>query len=115
MAMKNRTRTCSSFGEKLNVGIRNCRYGRTPFRSRPGCGFSFTVDVVADGGDEEPDPGDAAACGVGAGNALICCCCSGVFSPLNDGSCKNFRSHAGSTRAPSLDSLGGNKSLPSAV
>ena len=45
----------------------------------------------------------------------IAACSAGVFSPLRDGSCRNLKSQFGSTRAPSLVSRGGNKSLPSGV
>src|SRR6185369_3637696 len=113
IAMKNRTRICNSFGEKLNVGIRKCRYGRTPFRSNPGCGSSFPVWLFAAG--LALACGELVACGLGDGNAAICCACSGVFSPLNDGSCRNRNSQDGSTRAPSLVSRGGKRSLPSGV
>src|SRR5688572_15768916 len=89
IAMKNRTRTCNSLGEKLNVGMRKVRYGRTPLRSCPGCGCNLNccpfAAAVCSCGDAE---GCASADGLGAGNALICACCSGVFSPLNDGSCR---------------------------
>ena len=33
--MKNRTSACNSLGEKLNVGIRNLRYGRTRYDRGP--------------------------------------------------------------------------------
>src|SRR5258705_8188389 len=104
--MKNLTSVCNSFGEKLNVGMRKFRYGRTPFRSRPGCDFNFADASVACG---DPDGFALAAM------AFICCVCAGVFSPLKDGASRNFKSQAGSTRAPSLVRRGGNRSLPSGV
>src|SRR5215213_8167500 len=119
--MKNRTSTCNSFGEKLNVGILKLRYGRTPFLSAPGCGCSRTSDpFAAPACCGEPEGcgdvcGDACGVGLAVARALICCCCAGVFSPLNDGSCRNLSNQAGSTRAPSLVRRGGSKSLPSGV
>src|ERR1043166_403092 len=112
MAMKKRTSVCNSLDEKVNVGMRNFRYGRTPFRSRPGCGFKCPAV-----GEAAVAVGDALALGVPVAFAAlsIASVWAGVFSPLNDGSCRNFKSHAGSTRAPSLLKRGGNKSLPSGV
>ena len=62
-AWKKRTSLRSSLSENENVGMRTCRYGRTPLR---------LVSVV-----------------------------------LSDGFDRNFRSHSGSTRAPSVRSFGG--------
>src|SRR5688572_32782307 len=98
--MKKRTRICNSFGEKLNVGMRNCKYGRTPLRSSPGCGGNFTAWfpgaglVLARAAAFPFACGEADGCGLDVASALICRVCSGVFSPLNDGSCKNFNNHA---------------------
>src|SRR6476619_1993097 len=114
--MKNRTNACNSFGEKLKVGMRNWRYGRTPFRSKPGCAFNLPP-VLLDGeadGEALAVAGCGDACAV-ATSALMCCVCCGVFSPLNDGSCRKRSSQFGSTRAPSLVKRGGNRSLPSGV
>ena len=69
-----------------------------------GCGLALAIAA-----------GEADGCGFAGARALICRVCSGVFSPLKDGSCRNFNSHAGSTRAPSLVRRGGKRSLPSGV
>src|SRR4030095_8759221 len=111
IAIKNLTSACSSFGEKLKVGIRNVRYGRTPFRSNPGCGLSFAPVLLACGDADGEALGLAAGEDCGAASALIFCCCCVVFSPLNEGSWRNFSSQLGSTRAPSLVRRGGNRSL----
>ena len=64
MAMKDRTRICNSFGEKLNVGIRNVRYGRTPLRSRPGCGGNFAAMFAGARLVAGLAPGEADGCGL---------------------------------------------------
>src|SRR3954469_18175148 len=99
--MKKRTRVCNSLGEKLNVGMRTFRYGRTPFRSAPGCTLYLFCDplpAVASG----LLAGDGDAAGAGAGDDFC--------SPLSDGSCRNRSNQLGSTRAPSLLKRGGNTS-----
>src|SRR5262249_25922229 len=112
--MKKRTSTCSSLGEKLKVGIRTFKYGRTPFRSAPGCGFSRSdvaapVATLVDGLTEAlPAVGGVAFfCGAAAVGDV----CSGAcvdFSSDSDGSCRNRSNQLGSTRAPSLVNRGGN-------
>src|SRR6266516_6475394 len=111
--MKKRTSACSSLGEKLNVGIRACRYERTPFRFAPGCGLNvwpaspplllllLPALLLA-------LPGRLAGllCGVavpeGDGAVAAGAWAVALFSPLNEGSGSTRKSQFGSTRAPSL-------------
>src|SRR2546423_1763417 len=94
-------------------------YGRTPFRFWPHCGksrpprISFVVVVlaveVAGAGDVEGDDGGLAAPlpDAGADEGTI-----GFSSGrINEGSFRNFISQSGSTRAPSLVSMGGRNSF----
>src|ERR1041384_511602 len=93
-------------------------YGRTPFRFWPHCGrsrpprISFAAVVltaVAAAGDAEGDDASLAAALVGAGADEG----TNGFSSgrINEGSFRNFISQSGSTRAPSLVSMGGRNSL----
>src|ERR1041384_3641886 len=93
-------------------------YGRTPFRFWPHCGnnrpprISFAAAVLAaveTAGDAEGDDAGLAAglVGAGADEGTI-----GFSSGrINEGSFKNFISQSGSTRAPSLVSMGGRNSF----
>src|ERR1041385_5441020 len=120
--MKNRTNTRNSFGEKLNVGMCTWMYGRTPFRFWPHCGnnrpprMSVAAVVLAAGEFGVETAGDAEGDDAGLGAPLLA---AGVdegtngFSSgfINEGSFRNFISQSGSTRAPSLVSIGGRNSL----
>src|SRR6476469_7644501 len=102
MAIKTRTSVCNLLGEKLNVGMRNLRYGRTPLRSNPGCGFKcpLVCAACAVAGFGEPtgdEVGKALGDGVARAALSIAAACSGVFSPLRDGSCRNLNNQFGST------------------
>src|SRR5438552_12010541 len=100
--MKKRTSACTSLGEKLNVGIRACRYKRTPFRFAPGCGLNVwpaslpvlllllpallvaTLLALAD-----------LLCGVAVfegDGALAAGAWTAAFFSLNEGSCRNRKS-----------------------
>src|SRR2546423_2476245 len=97
-------------------------YGRTPFRFWPHCGnsrpplISLAATVLAAGdagggaaGDFEGDDVGLATplFGAGADEGTI-----GFSSGrINEGSFRNFISQSGSTRAPSLVSIGGRNSF----
>src|SRR5437588_3065596 len=93
-------------------------YGLTPFRFWPHCGnsrpplISFAAAVLATveaAGDAEGDDFGLAAPLLGAGADEG----TNGFSSgrINEGSFRNFISQSGSTRAPSLVSIGGRNSF----
>src|ERR1044071_7265267 len=116
--MKNRTNTRNSFGEKLNVGMCTWMYGRTPFRFWPHCGNNRPprISVVAVVLAAVVEAGDAEGDDAGLGAPLLAAGAdegTNGFSSgrINEGSFRNFISQSGSTRAPSLVSIGGRNSL----
>src|SRR6516162_9014072 len=111
--MKNFTSRRNSLGEKLNVGMCTCRYGRTPLRLSPHCGRSLPLLWSFAAGAGAFAAGLAVAFGEAAGDAEDegAADDEGVigFSPgcISEGSFRNRISQSGLTRAPSEVSIGG--------